>query len=149
MIEHRGRRHLEVAPEQLEERLGGQAIGERRRLAQIAVPQRRRDLLAVAAPDQAIEHRLARALAEIGVGNILRDAALELGFERNGELAGDALELGDLAVGEAGGPVAEPGTEDAVLRHAVEAHHEHDIVGAARHPHFLEGFEIEERRLAG
>ena len=116
VIEHGRRRHLEVTAEQAEEGFGGQAVGERRRPAQIAVPQRRRDLLAVAAPDQAVQHRLAGALAEIGMGDILRDAALDLGLERDGELAGDALQLGNLAVGEAGGSIAQPRTEDAVLR---------------------------------
>ena len=83
------------------------------------------------------------------MGDILRDAALDLGFERNGELAGHALELGNLAVGESRGPIAQPRTEDAVLSRRVEADQEQDIVGAAQGPQFLERLEVEERRLTG
>src|SRR5580704_14300159 len=98
----------------MQEILSRELVGEFRRAAQVAVPQRRGDLFAVAAPDQAVQHGLAGALAEIGMGDVLRDAAFELRLQRDTERAGDALQLPDLVVGEAGGPVAEPGSEDSV-----------------------------------
>ncbi len=74
---------------------------------------------------------------------------LDLRLERNAELAADALQLRDLAVGEAGGPVGEPRADDAVLPDAAEAYGEQQVIGAAKGAKLLEQLEINERRLAG
>jgi hypothetical protein len=59
--------------------------------------------------------RVAGVLAQIGIGDIFRDTALDPRLQRDAEFAGHTLELGNLVIGETRGPVAEPGTEDAVL----------------------------------
>lgn len=96
-----------------------------------------------------IEPCLARALAEVGLGDVPRDAALDLGLEGDAELAGDLLELDDLVVGQAGGAVAEPGADDAVVAGAVEADQEHDIIGAAGRAKLLQDIKIQQRGIAG
>src|SRR4029453_9317742 len=113
-------------------------MGKRRRVAQVAVPRRSRDLFAVAAPDQAVEHGFACAFAKIGMGDVVRDAALDSRLHRDTEFAGYAPELHDLAVGEAGGTIAEPGTDDAGARRALKGHKKHDIVGATQGAVLLE-----------
>ena len=118
-------------------------------MAKIAVPQRGGDLFALAAPDQAIEHGLAGALAEIGVGDVLRDAPLDLRFQRDGELSGDALEQRDFVVGKSLRPIAEPGADDSILPDLVIANEKDEIVGAALGVKFLQHFEIEKRGVAG
>src|ERR1700733_625435 len=149
MVEHRGRRHFKIAAEQIEEILGREPASQFSGLAKIAVPERGRDLFAVATPDQAIEHRLTRALAEIDVGDVLRDASLDLRLQRDAELAGDPLQQRDLVIGESFRPVAEPGADDSVPPDLVEADEKDEIVGAALRVKFRQHIEIEKRGVAG
>src|SRR3546814_16244796 len=58
---------LEVAVQQVEVLGARQGVGERRRAAQVAVPDDRRNVLAVAALDEAVQHALAGGGAEGGV----------------------------------------------------------------------------------
>jgi hypothetical protein len=51
--------------------------------------------------NRTVEHGLSGAPAEISVSDVLRDAALEFRLEHDSELAGYALKLRDLSVGEA------------------------------------------------
>src|SRR5215831_4303503 len=106
----------------MEECFGRELVGKFCRAAQIAEPQRRGDFFAIAAANRAVEYGLASTLAEISMGYVLCDAALELRLQSNAEFAGDPLKLRDLAVGEARGPIAEPGADDAVLPGRVEGH---------------------------
>jgi hypothetical protein len=78
VVKYGRRRHLEITTEKVEERFGGKLIGKFGRTAQITKPQRRGDFFAITAADRAVEDSLAGTFAEIGMGNVLRDATLEL-----------------------------------------------------------------------
>ena len=93
--------------QQIQEIFGLESVGQFCRAAKIAVPQCRGDLFPIAAPDQAAQHGLAGMPAKIGMGDILRDAVFDPRLQRDTEFAGHTPDLGNLVIGETGGPVTE------------------------------------------
>jgi len=82
VLDDRARHGRERTVEIREIRRGAHALGQARRVAEVAEPDHRMDELAIAVLDLPFEHAPARAAAEIGFEQAHRDAMLRVHFEQ-------------------------------------------------------------------
>jgi hypothetical protein len=133
---------LEVVVQQLEEDGAGQPVGESGRAAQVAQPDHRVDVLALAAMDQAVQNPLAGEVSEVGFQYDLGGPAQRVHLHQPGEHRqhlGDRPQLGG---GEAARPI---GGERHRVDAAVGEHHgQGGVVGGALGAQLLEDGEIQD-----
>ena len=106
--DHRTGSALEVPVEELDERLGVEAVGEPRRVAHVAVPDDGVDALAVAVPYLPFQYPGTGVRSEIGLQNVPGDSILNLNLAGNREAALNPREDPQVFVAEAGGPIRRP-----------------------------------------
>ena len=141
VLEHGTEHAFEELVEQAQELAAAHRVGERRGIAQVAEPDHRVDVLAVAAADVAGEHLLAGLLAQVGVEDVVRDAPPGVDFGDAREGRHDAAQRVDLGVAEATGP---PRDEARGMDIAVDkAHRQRQEVGGAFLAQLLEDREVQ------
>ena len=148
LLHHRARGAIEIGVEQVEKGIDRELIGKARRVAQIAVPKRGCEPLAIAALDGAGEDAAADQRPMKGVERIPRDLVLDGDAEDERKRPKHAAHGGDVGGAEALGAPRRPRGGDAVIGlrmelGAAEGHDQRKIIGEA----LL--FQLREQREAG
>ncbi len=143
VIEHRARHAIEELIEGAKEVFLGHTLRQRRRLPQIAEPDHRLDVLAVAALDASVEHALAGVPAEVGVQQRNGRAAHVVKLVEARQGREDFVHMAEIGSAEAAGPIG--GKGERVYLSIEKGHGHGHVVGGAFGMQILEDAEIQNR----
>ena len=146
-LRHRARRRVEEGVERIEIEPARQPFGHGGGAAQVGEPDRRLDLLPVAAPDRAFQHPPPRAPAEIGVEQGAGRRPEDMDLEQPAEQPDRTGDPAERPGGEAPGV---PRREGHGVQLAVgKEHRQRRIVRRARRRQIVQDRVVERRVLAG